>query len=276
MNVAHPSMNRPWSRSRATVASGRRALLQIASAAVAVVRRATVPRSASVALVCRATLLRVASVGLVRRATLLRVASAAAVALIGPMGVEGAGAQEPPRTPVVTTPGISTLRNLDVVRQSRDPLADAFFSPELVMRHQQAIGLTSEQRSAIVAAISAAQPRFIEAQWQLEPETAALNELVRGSRVDEQGLLAQVDRVLEIERQIKRIQVEMLVRIKNELSQEQQEQLARLGGRRLMGYLDGTGHSNTVTWGASGASFLPGGTSGLFRYESPVRFPPGE
>jgi Spy/CpxP family protein refolding chaperone len=124
---------------------------------------------------------------------------------------------------------------MELLKGGRDPLANAFFTPETVMRHQQAIGLTAEQRTAIVATISAAQPRFIEAQWQLEPETAALNQLLQGPQVDEQAVLRQIDRVLDIERQIKRIQIEMLVRIKNQLTAEQQEQLTRLGGGHGLG-----------------------------------------
>jgi Spy/CpxP family protein refolding chaperone len=154
------------------------------------------------------------------------------------LGAAPAAAQQvtPPPDPArVRLEQEGLLRSLS---QSRDPLADAFFPPEVVMRHQQAIGLTPEQRAAIVSAISEAQPRFVEAQWQLEPETAALSELVRGDRVDEQAVLAQIDRVLEIERQIKRLQVELLVRIKNQLTTEQQQQLARLGAVRLRGYLD--------------------------------------
>ena len=115
---------------------------------------------------------------------------------------------------------------------SADPLANAFFPPELVMQHQQRIGLTAEQRSAIIRAIQDAQPRFIEAQWQLEPETAALAELLRGPRVDQQRVLQQIDRILDIERRIKRSQIELLVAIKNQLTEQQQGELARLGGAR--------------------------------------------
>ncbi|HUF51638.1 MAG TPA: hypothetical protein VMN60_12425 [Longimicrobiales bacterium] len=116
--------------------------------------------------------------------------------------------------------------------RTADPLANAFFPPELVMQHQQRIGLTGEQRAAIIRAIQEAQPRFIEAQWQLEPETAALADMVKGPRVDQQRLLQQIDRILEIERRIKRSQIELLVAIKNQLTEEQQAELARLGGAR--------------------------------------------
>jgi hypothetical protein len=120
--------------------------------------------------------------------------------------------------------------------QGADPLAGAFFPPELVMKNQQVIGLSADQRAAIVRAVQETQPRFIEAQWQLEAETAALAELVRGERVDEPRVLQQIDRVLDLERQIKRSQIELLVRIKNQLTSEQQQRLARLGrGANLFG-----------------------------------------
>jgi hypothetical protein len=43
--------------------------------------------------------------------------------------------------------------------------------------------------------------------------------------VEEAAVLAQVDRVLDLERSIKRLHLVMLVRIKNTLSPQQQEQL---------------------------------------------------
>jgi Spy/CpxP family protein refolding chaperone len=133
----------------------------------------------------------------------------------------------------------AALGRLASALRTSDPLAGAFFPPELVMKHQQAIGLTAAQRAAIVGAITAAQPRFIEAQWQLEPETTLLAELVRAERVDEARVLQQIDRVLELERQVKRQQIELLVRIKNQLTVEQQRQLTRLGGSSQLRYSPG-------------------------------------
>lgn len=121
----------------------------------------------------------------------------------------------------------------ELLKAAADPLANAFFPPDLVMRHQQTIGLTAEQRSAIVAAIQQTQPRFIEAQWQLEAETSSLSQMVTGPRIDQQAVLAQIDRILDLERQIKRAQIELLVRIKNQLTEEQQQRLAREGATGL-------------------------------------------
>jgi Spy/CpxP family protein refolding chaperone len=46
--------------------------------------------------------------------------------------------------------------------------------------------------------------------------------------VDEQQVLAQLERVLAAEREIKKEQVTLLVRIKNKLTPEQQGKLAEL------------------------------------------------
>jgi hypothetical protein len=48
--------------------------------------------------------------------------------------------------------------------------------------------------------------------------------------VDKSAVLSQVDRVLDIERQIKRAHIAMLVEVKNALTAEQQNQLKGLRG----------------------------------------------
>jgi Spy/CpxP family protein refolding chaperone len=46
--------------------------------------------------------------------------------------------------------------------------------------------------------------------------------------VDEQQVLAQLEKVLSIEREVKRAQVTLLVRIKNKLTPEQQAKLVEI------------------------------------------------
>jgi Spy/CpxP family protein refolding chaperone len=151
------------------------------------------------------------------------------------------------QTPV---PDQKWATSFNYYKAAADPLANAFFPPDLVMRHQQTIGLTAEQRSAIVAAIQQTQPRFIEAQWQLEAETSSLSQMVNGARIDQQAVLAQIDRILDLERQIKRAQIELLVRIKNQLTEEQQQRLAREGGMGLTSAFDLDG---SLVSGAAGS-----------------------
>jgi Spy/CpxP family protein refolding chaperone len=102
------------------------------------------------------------------------------------------------------------------------------FPPELVMKYQQKIGLRPEQRTAITEAIQQVQSRIVEQQWRMQEEAQKLGELLQGTPVNESAVLAQVDRVLGIEREVKRAHMTLLVRIKNTLSREQQAMLKGL------------------------------------------------
>ena len=109
-----------------------------------------------------------------------------------------------------------------------DPLGENLFPPELVMQHQQAIGLTEEQRNFIKAEIQKAQTRFTELQWQLQNEVETMVSLVKEQRADEQQVLDQLDRILNLEREIKRTHFTLIVRIKNRLTPEQQARLREI------------------------------------------------
>ena len=110
--------------------------------------------------------------------------------------------------------------------------AKFLYPPELVMQHQQAIRLTPEQRTAVTQAIRDFQAKVVELQWKMQDETQKLTELVQETRVDETQTLTQVDRVLSIEREIKRAHMALLVHIKNTLTSEQQSTLASLRGAK--------------------------------------------
>jgi Spy/CpxP family protein refolding chaperone len=116
-----------------------------------------------------------------------------------------------------------------LVAQEPEPeFAKYLFPPELVMQHQQALRLTPEQRTSITQGIRDLQLKVLDLQWKMQDEAQKLTALVEGSRVDEAQTLAQVDRVLGIEREIKRAHMALLVRIKNVLEQRQQDTLAVL------------------------------------------------
>src|SRR5262245_59865860 len=109
-----------------------------------------------------------------------------------------------------------------------DPIGEYLFPPELVMQHQQAIGLNEEQKSFIKAEILKAQTRFTDLQWQLQEEMEKMIALIKESRVDEQQVLAQMEKILTIEREIKRTHLGLVIRIKNKLTIEQQAKLAEI------------------------------------------------
>ena len=115
-----------------------------------------------------------------------------------------------------------------------DPIGENLFPPELVMQYQQAIGLSEEQRNLIKAEVQKAQAHFTDLQWQLQSETETMASLLRAPRADEQQVLAQLDKILNLEREIKRTQITLVVRIKNSLTPEQQARLRELKNRQRL------------------------------------------
>ena len=109
-----------------------------------------------------------------------------------------------------------------------DPIGENLFPPELLMQHQQALGLSEDQKNLIKAEIRKAQMRFTELQWQLQDEMETMASLLKQDRVDEQQVLAQLDKILNLEREIKRTHFALIIRIKNKLTPEQQARLQEI------------------------------------------------
>ena len=131
------------------------------------------------------------------------------------------------------TLGLLLLTPAFLAAQEPEPeFGKYLFPPELVMQHQQAIRLTPEQRTSITQGIRSFQLKVVELQWTMQDEAQKLTDLVQGAKVDEAETLAQVDRVLGVEREIKRAHMALLVRIKNVLTPEQQAALTSLRGAK--------------------------------------------
>lgn len=114
----------------------------------------------------------------------------------------------------------------------RPAFLEHVFRPELVMRHQQAIGLTEEQRDAITQAIHETQKRLLSLQWELEARSEEAAKLFASDRVDADPALARAAAVIEVEGRIKQEHLRLLIRIKNELKPEQQQKLRALRAKR--------------------------------------------
>ena len=113
----------------------------------------------------------------------------------------------------------------------RDPF-DALFPPELVMEHQIELGLDDSERQTLRGAVQQAQAKFTDLQWRLSAETERLNAILREPVLRESAVLEQVDRVLALERDLKRTKIALLVRIRNTLTPAQQAKLAELRTRK--------------------------------------------
>lgn len=131
-----------------------------------------------------------------------------------------------------------------------DKIGRTFFPPELVMRNQKAIDLTPDQQSAIREEMRTALPRFTELQWQLSAEEETLDALVRAESLDETKVLAQFDKVMLAESELKRVRFALLVKLKALLTAQQRQKLEELkkqqrpgeGGHRPPPREDGPGN----------------------------------
>src|SRR5229473_3885713 len=106
-----------------------------------------------------------------------------------------------------------------------DPLGDAMFPPELIMQHTRDLNLTDEQKTFMRAEINRTTTRFNELQWQLQDAMEALHTAMKENTVNEQQALQQLDKVLDTEREIKRLHFGLAIAIKNKLTVEQQTKL---------------------------------------------------
>src|ERR1700674_4719142 len=109
-----------------------------------------------------------------------------------------------------------------------DDFGRSFFPPELVMQHQTEIGLQDSQRASLTSAVQQAQAKFMDTQWKLSAEGEKMGRLLQGTQVDESQVLDQVDRILNLEREIKKAQISLMVRIHNMLTPQQQAKLAEI------------------------------------------------
>ena len=114
-----------------------------------------------------------------------------------------------------------------------DPLAQFVFPPELVMQHQREINLTGEQKTFLRGEIQRVTSRFNDLQWQLQDAMEGLQGVMKESSVNEQQALAQLEKILDTEREIKKLHLELAIHIKNKLTTEQQAKLNEL--RKMTG-----------------------------------------
>lgn len=107
-------------------------------------------------------------------------------------------------------------------KPGQDPMSQVLIPPDVVMAHQQALDLTDAQTKVIESDVQAAQARFTRTQWQLGAATEKLLEILKQPHVDQTKALAQLDTVLNLERQIKHAQLMLMIQVKNELTEDQQ------------------------------------------------------
>jgi len=115
--------------------------------------------------------------------------------------------------------------------QDDDPIGKQLFPPDLIMSQAQRLRLDEKQRTIVKNEVQKAQAKFFDLQWEAKEAGEAMSQMLQQTPIDEAGVLAQADKVMSLEREIKKIHLSMLIRIKNSLTAEQIAQLRALRGR---------------------------------------------
>jgi Spy/CpxP family protein refolding chaperone len=107
--------------------------------------------------------------------------------------------------------------------------------PRLIMRHQSEIGLTDEQRDTISKLVADTQGKVVDLRFQSEAQSQKLGELLDPHPVNEADALAQADKLMDLEKEMKRAHLAMLIEVGNTLTAEQRAKLRELQPQRPHG-----------------------------------------
>jgi hypothetical protein len=110
---------------------------------------------------------------------------------------------------------------LDGEKNNREVIMMGLYPPDIIMRHQQRLGITNDQRSSISKAVQKFQSEVAELQWTLQNEQQLLRQSFSGYSIATEEALAQAERVLGLESGFKLAHFRLLIAIKNELTEKQ-------------------------------------------------------
>ena len=107
-----------------------------------------------------------------------------------------------------------------------DPIKQLLFPPELIMKHRAKLNLDDKQQKILKQELQRAQADVFDLKWRIDDETDILAKILETTPINESELLAQADKVMALEQQIKRSHLTLLARLKNILSNEQIKMLS--------------------------------------------------
>lgn len=102
------------------------------------------------------------------------------------------------------------------------------FVPEFVLASSESLSLTVEQAADVEALAGRLSDELQSIHERAAKESAVLLRLFETETVDETAALSVIDRLLDLERQAKRLRLQQVIRVKNLLSAEQQARLIEL------------------------------------------------
>ena len=110
---------------------------------------------------------------------------------------------------------------LDGSKGNREVFSMGLYPPDIIMRHQQRLGISDDQRRNISRAVKEFQSEVAELQWTMQNEQQLMRQSFSGYRIPTEEALARAERVLGLESEFKLAHFRLLIATKNELTEEQ-------------------------------------------------------
>jgi hypothetical protein len=110
----------------------------------------------------------------------------------------------------------------------KDVFRGKLFAPNIILEHQDELGLSKEQYTAIKAAVVEVQGNVAEHEWDLRQAYQKVLADLDESPIDAEKVLKNVEVALLAENKVKQMQVAMLIKLRNLLTDEQMAYLQSL------------------------------------------------
>jgi hypothetical protein len=117
---------------------------------------------------------------------------------------------------------------LDGDKSNREVFKMGLYPPDIIMRHQQRLGITNDQRSNISRAVKEFQSEVAELQWTMQNEQQLMRQSFSGYRIPTEEALTRAERVLGLESEFKLAHFRLLIATKNELTEKQIDMINKL------------------------------------------------
>jgi hypothetical protein len=108
---------------------------------------------------------------------------------------------------------------------AQNSFENELFSAKVALKYRTEIGLSMDQVASIQEIYTSHITEFEIMRFDLEAELSALDNIIGVSAVNEEAAISQLQKVLRLEENLKKVRLMMLVRIKNVMDKEQQEKL---------------------------------------------------
>jgi fluoroacetyl-CoA thioesterase len=103
-----------------------------------------------------------------------------------------------------------------------------FYEPELIQRFEKVLNLTPDQQRYLQTEMSGAVARLTELQAQIKGQVERLAPMISSTVVEEDPVLAQSEKILQLERAMKLAQLKVLIRVNNILTASQKTKMKEI------------------------------------------------